>query len=505
MLNKNTVLLLKIFDESDEFEHLLGDSWPVLREELIELILSLEAGNESMILRRRIDTFLGRFSLTPAEGRVKEIVKEIEKPEALLLKIFDVSEEFEHLLGDSWTDLQQELAALMLRLDNDDEFASLRRDIDAFVGRLSLTLAGDLVQKLVNELGIGRQTQRSGGIQKSPVPGETILIPVYYATNREEQLGKSVEERYTGERGTTLGFGVAHVSIPIPPTHKLGVTEGPRWWHLEFKPDPRRHVVLLDIDSMEREQYVAALKNAITYADSRDALVYVHGFNVTFAGAVRQTARIAYDLKFPGRTLLYSWPSKGKGGLLDYTADEATIEWSTHYFKEFLRMVLTEIGASTVHLIAHSMGNRALARAIEHLDTSTLPPGSATLRQIIFAAPDIDRDVFLQIATAFYNRSEHFTLYASDKDIALKCSKYIHQRLRAGEIGGMPVIASGVDTIDASNTNTSLFGLGHSYYADRRSILSDIYEILMRGTSPNQRFELLEQSSPLGTYWYCRP
>lgn len=503
MLNKNTVLLLNILDASDEFEHLLGDSWPVLRDELIDLILRLEAGNEFMLLRRKIDDFIDRLSLTPARGRVQELVNEVEKPEALLLKISDTSGDFERRLGNSWPDLNQELAALMIRLDNDDEFASLRRDIDAFVGRLSLTPAGDLVQKLVSEAGVGRKTKRSGGIQKFPVPGETILIPVYYATNRQKQPGSRVEERYTGERGTTLGFGIAHVSIPL--THKLGVTEKPRWWHLEFQPDPRRHVVLLEIDSIERDQYVAKLKDAIISADSRDVLVFIHGFNVTFAGAVRQTARIAYDLKFPGRTLLYSWPSKGKGGLLDYTADEATIEWSTRYFKEFLRMVLTEIGAGTVHLIAHSMGNRALAHALEHFDTSTLPPGAATLRQIIFAAPDIDRDVFMQIATAFYNRSEYFTLYASDKDIALKCSKYIHQRLRAGEVGGMPVIISDIDTIDASNTNTSLFGLGHSYYADKRSILSDIYELLMDGTSPNQRFELLEKSSPLGTYWYYRP
>jgi len=425
----------------------------------------------------------------------------------LLMKLLDAADEFELLLGDSWTALREELIGLILRLDTGDEFASLNRDITSLIDRLRLTSAHALVRDMVAQSVVeGRRTRRTGrrnGITTWPISGETILIPVYFATDREEQPEERVEERYAGARGAEIRFGMARVSIPL--THQVGVTETPTWWRFEFHPDLRRHVVLLDIASMDRDRYVAALKNAITSADSRDALVYVHGFNVTFANAVRHTAQIAYDLKFPGRTLLYSWPAKAKGGLLGYTADEATIEWSTPHFNEFLQMVLTQIGAATVHIIAHSMGNRALARALEHFDTSTLPPGSATLRHIIFAAPDIDRDVFLQIASAFHNRPQRFTLYASDRDIALKCSKYVHQGLRAGEVGTMPLITLGVDTIDATNTNTSLFGLGHSYHADKRSVLSDIYALIMHDLPPSQRFELLERLSILGAYWYHRP
>jgi len=42
---------------------------------------------------------------------------------------------------------------------------------------------------------------------------------------------------------------------------------------------------------------------------SRDALLFIHGFNVSFEDGCRRAAQIAYDIKFPGPVFLYSWPS----------------------------------------------------------------------------------------------------------------------------------------------------------------------------------------------------
>ena len=238
-------------------------------------------------------------------------------------------------------------------------------------------------------------------------------------------------------------------------------------------------------------------------ADSRDALVFIHGFNVSFENAARRTAQIAHDLGFPGRTLLYSWPSMGQH--LGYGADCGTVEWSAPHFTEFLRLVLTEIGAETVHVIAHSMGNRALINALKCFDPATLPDRAAKLRQIIFAAPDVDRAVFEQVAEAFKGCAERFTLYASDNDLAMKLSQLLHRYPRAGDAGGDLVIVDSVDTIDASDADASLFGLGHSYFADKRSILADVFELLKRDTSPGQRFGLSRKVSNLGTPTWTNP
>lgn len=431
---------------------------------------------------------------------------------SILIRIFEASDELEYLLGDSWPRIREELFDLILRLSTEGETVVLRQRADALLAQLLTARAATRVQEFVREIRnpAAASGPRSGGIVSSNQPalevpvvggeGEVVEIPVFYATDREEKPASDVEERYTGERGT-LRFGLAKVSIPR--THQIGAVETPRWWRFEFKADPSRHVVLLEIETMERAQFVATLKGALASTDAQDVLLYVHGYSVKFADAVRRTAQMAYDLRFPGRTVLFSWPSKG--GKIGYPADEATVERSIPHIEEFLRLLMSETGATTVHLISHSMGTRAVARAIERFDPSRLPPKSATLQQIIFAAPDIDRDVFLQIAATFGGRAERFTLYASHNDVALKLSKTLHQGSRAGEAGDGIVIMEGIDTIDASDADTSLFGLGHSYYAGKRTILGDIFTLLTNRTAPGKRFELMEYVSPQGTYWRYRP
>lgn len=430
--------------------------------------------------------------------------------DVIILRLLDVADELEHRLGDSWPALREVLTDLILRLEAEGQSISLRRDTDNFLACLRSSPAREFVLELVDggERSVCLSAPRSseltfiGNETKSPaMEGRNIVIPVYFATDRKVRPEASIEDRFTSEHGQ-LSFGVALVSIPW--VHEIGVVESPRWWHLEFRPDPRKHVVLLGIETIEHSMYVNYLKNEMESAGSNDVIIYLHGFNVRFADAARRAAQIAHDLMFPGRTLLYSWPSKG--GTSGYLADADTIEWvSTPQFEKFLRVILTEIGATKVHLIAHSMGSRALARAIERLDTSSLPTGSASLHQIIFAAPDISRTGFLTIAKAFHDRAKRFTLYASDHDVALKLSKLLHQGPRAGDLGSSPFIVPGIDTIDASRADTNFFGLGHSYYGDKRSILNDISTLLAHETPPGKRFDLREQASPAGTYWLYHP
>ena len=122
---------------------------------------------------------------------------------------------------------------------------------------------------------------------------------------------------------------------------------------------------------------------------------------------------------------------------------------------------------------------------LERLDPSALPHGSATLCQVIFAAPDIGRDNFVQLADAFYGRAQRCTLYASSRDVALKASKTIHGYPRAGEAGTSLVVVEGVDTIDASLVDTSLIDLRHSYFGSKRSILSEMFYLIAQRLGPD--------------------
>src|SRR5262245_31066233 len=95
------------------------------------------------------------------------------------------------------------------------------------------------------------------------------------------------------------------------------------------------------------------------------ALVFLHGFNVTFEDAAIRAAQIGFDLKVLGATAFFSWPSRGR--VTAYPADEATIEASEPAIADFLVDFAANCGAEKVHLIAHSMGNRGLLRALQRI------------------------------------------------------------------------------------------------------------------------------------------
>ncbi|MFX7906697.1 alpha/beta hydrolase, partial [Acinetobacter baumannii] len=70
-----------------------------------------------------------------------------------------------------------------------------------------------------------------------------------------------------------------------------------------------KHVILKTVGSLDRDAFVASLTDSLAAADLHDVLVFVHGYNVSFEDAARRAGQLAVDLKFGGRTLLYSWAS----------------------------------------------------------------------------------------------------------------------------------------------------------------------------------------------------
>jgi esterase/lipase superfamily enzyme len=260
-------------------------------------------------------------------------------------------------------------------------------------------------------------------------------------------------------------------------------------------------VIVLGVDALDRAAFVAGARQLIATAVLPEALVFIHGYNVSFDDAARRAAQIAYDLHFEGLTLLYSWASEG--AFVRYGVDKENAKWSLPRFRSFLTLVLSELGASHVHAIAHSMGNEVCANGLATFDTSALAPGAATLRQIVFAAPDVDAATFGDLAVQFHGRADHFTLYASSKDKALQASQGYQKYPRAGQAGDGLVIVDGVDTIDASDLDTGF--MSHSYIGDHTSILSDVDELIRRGTPADKRERLSTSKHSRGTYWKVMP
>ena len=300
--------------------------------------------------------------------------------------------------------------------------------------------------------------------------------------------------QYGNERGD-LQLGTCQVSIPN--THKTGELEAPSILRLEIREDVRDHVVLQMIEPTLGDDFYRRLKTCVQSTQRSEVFVFVHGYNVTFDDAARRTAQIAYDVEFAGAPIFFSWPSQG--GLLQYTVDETNVAWAVPHLKQFLLDVVHRSGAKSVNLIAHSMGNRALTKAIHELHMQ-LRHESALFNEIILAAPDVDADVFRRdLAPALIASSEHVTLYASSNDQALIASKKVHGSARAGDSGNGLVVIPGVETIDVSKLDTSF--LGHSYYGSSNPILTDIRQLIINSRPAAQRNWLQPKFHGGLTYW----
>ena len=91
----------------------------------------------------------------------------------------------------------------------------------------------------------------------------------------------------------------------------------------------------------------------------------MHGYNVSFDEAATRAAQLGYDLKIPGATFFFSWPSAAR--LDAYAADEATIEAGLPYLEQFVLLLASRFPEVPMNILAHSMGNRAVLRLLEKL------------------------------------------------------------------------------------------------------------------------------------------
>lgn len=328
----------------------------------------------------------------------------------------------------------------------------------------------------------------------SPVP-DYAVVRVYYGTDRAKTNTSGPKEMFVAERGE---MSLGHCDVSIPRDHRLGELEAPSVFRFEFRENPEKHVVLLDVVPVSPKKFIENIRQRTEESKEKEALVFVHGYNVTFEDAARRTAQMAYDLAFDGPSAFFSWPSKAE--YKGYPADEVSIKWATPHIEEYLRMVALESGAKTVHVIAHSMGNRGVTAALNNIAKSESLNLKNKFQQIILAAPDIDKDIFVRdIFPRLSKLPARITLYASSRDKALIASKEFHQYPRAGDAGDGLVVLKGLDTVDATNVDTSF--LGHSYYAENRSVISDMYYVVGENLPPKERFGLEMVKQSFGKYW----
>ena len=350
--------------------------------------------------------------------------------------------------------------------------------------------------------GLTNYTALGGSLTVFALPGESVsalpnesaikaLQPVYFATNRtindEAQLQVS---SLTAGRSMKIKYGATLVSIPK--NHAIGHVERPTWWRTWWsswlgynKEADEDHFRIHRIVILTRDKFVDALRS-----DSDSVLLFVHGYNVPFEDAIFKAAQIAYDANFDGKVLVFSWPSAGEPYKYDY--DRESAQFSGGDLLKVLQILTEELGDMRVYVVAHSLGNQILVDALQQAALSKI---NLRISELVMAAPDVDKDVFMKKAKQIASVAKNMTMYASSADKALLASDKKAWGTRMGYIDSRgPNLVEGVETIDVTAVGNDMFGLNHSTYASR-AVLEDLGHIIRSkihevpdGRSPTLKF-----------------
>lgn len=224
---------------------------------------------------------------------------------------------------------------------------------------------------------------------------------------------------------------------------------------------------------LQPDEFLAAIRSA-----NSDVVFFVHGFNYSFEESLQIALRMVQRTGVQAIPVAYSWPSQDR--IAAYGIDYDRNEWTIEHLTDLIQQIVNALPEGRVlHIVAHSMGNRAVLAALARIH---LP--EQRLGQLIMIAPDVDSDIFKDMVS----RSGPFqqkTLYVSNHDWALRAAGWLRPgESRAGDARKDYVVVKGVDTIDMSPLKAGR--VGHSIY-DYSQVMFDDLGAVLQDQPPTSR------------------
>lgn len=331
----------------------------------------------------------------------------------------------------------------------------------------------------------------SYGFQQGP----QIPIPLHFVSDRRVQNTGSDDVALSIERGETR-YGTVTVKLDADDYTPSVISDVSRWQHLPLAillDDANLRITLNDSFSIEPERYYG-----LTDAQEKTVLVYIHGYGREFSEVAEHMAVLIYQMNFKGVPILYSWPSHGRPSA--YVADMANADWSALHLQYFLTQLHLDPDIDTVHVVAHSMGNRVLFNALERMSAEPDYLQNWKDGELVLMAPDVDESVFKRDTLPMLARiPNRITLYVSEDDVPLKASSILNDATRLGDASQQIPIYSGIDTIDTSEVLT-LFS-AHSSYRKNTHVQTDLHYLINKRQGPEQRPGLIGKDAEIGKYW----
>ncbi|CUH65008.1 putative esterase of the alpha/beta hydrolase fold protein [Thalassovita gelatinovora] len=259
----------------------------------------------------------------------------------------------------------------------------------------------------------------------SPEARDTgVVYTSFVATNR----GRTEQGWFSDERSEELDY--LTVDVSVPPKHKAGEIK----LNLH-RVDPEEHFALVSKREFNGSQeFTGALRHALAQQPKadRDVLVYVHGYNNSFADGVYRTVQMKHDFELPGVIVHYSWPSAANPLAYPYDRD------SLLYSRDGLETLLRQVRAAQpgrIILVGHSLGTMLMMETLRQIEIATPGWSRRALGGAVLISPDLDIDLFKMQANRFAALPEPFAIFVSSRDRALQLSVRLNgSRKRLGSL-----------------------------------------------------------------------
>lgn len=346
-------------------------------------------------------------------------------------------------------------------------------------------------------------------LASSPETPLSAGVALYYATSRRPVARRDPardlyfgtrREAFEGDR-IRLNYGRAMVNVPCQ--RDRGALPRPlSVFIFQLEPVlPKKHFYLHDVSAFADEaEWLGAIDGAVAPTRRREVLVYVHGYNNGFSAASYRAAQLHADLGIDGATVFYSWASQER--LLGYGRDRDTVEDEAEISALADTLIaLRNSEATTVYLVAHSMGNRLMMAALEEIAARSDRP-ARNFNELVLGSADIEKQAFEEHWIGARTVVDRATLYASSQDRAMWAARLFAGDRRIGDANPQPLVFQGMRTIDTSAVGGS--GLGHDDYS--QGGLTNVQASVWFGLQPEARCILTASAGPpTTTYWSILP
>lgn len=274
-------------------------------------------------------------------------------------------------------------------------------------------------------------------------------LPIFYVTDRKPEFVEGKKKFGKMRRDhNACHYGISNVLVSwsndSPPIEGALWNMGWRGSNQKLGKSKAGAPPIARMKSIEsitdKRLFFKKVKGLVELSDSKQLVVFVHGYNNSFESVTESAARLEYYFKCP--VLVFSWPSQNE--LLKYTYDECNAEWSSPDFRLLLRdLEDSEIGPQNISLIGHSMGNRLLMwNLVSRADLYRNEPKH--FKAIVLSSPDLDSGTFKMWSAFMRTNSDSNWVFISHKDVPLRLSRGVHGNQRAGHIDKLPKVP-GVD------------------------------------------------------------